>query len=443
MKTVLLIDDDKVIRMVLANALAKEGWRVLEAEDGQEGIQRALEDKPDAVVCDLLMPRCSGFQVCRTLRDKGLKLNDLKIVVTTSQVFDVDRLHALEAGADEVMIKPVNTAKLIESISAPRGVAIRSMGSPAPADANASAKISPKKNFLRFWGVRGSIPTPGPDTVHYGGNTSCVEVRIGGQLIILDAGSGLRALGVQLAKEFGPKALDMTLLLTHTHWDHIQGFPFFASAYNPKNNIRVLGYEGSRQGLQTCFQVQMENPFFPVRLAQMPGNISFELQEELEIDLGKVQCRVHFANHPGVTVAYRLESGSSTLVYMPDHEAYSRMRLHSANAPEAIAEVAGFAQAEEEKLLKFLQGADVLIMDSQYQLEEYESHIGWGHSCFEDTVVTAIKAGLKKLYLFHHDPSHSDETVSRMVARSREIVAEHKSDLIVESGREGVSCKLG
>jgi phosphoribosyl 1,2-cyclic phosphodiesterase/ActR/RegA family two-component response regulator len=443
MKTVLLIDDDKVIRMVLAKALAKEGWHVLEAEDGQEGIQRALVDKPDAVVCDLLMPRCNGFQVCRTLRDEGLKLNDLKIIITTSQVFAVDRLHALEAGADEVMIKPVNMAKLIEAISEPRGIAIRSKASKPAAKEVRPAKISPKKNFLRFWGVRGSIPTPGPETSHYGGNTSCVEVRIGGELIILDAGSGLRAMGVQLAKEFGGKALDMTMLLTHTHWDHIQGFPFFAPAYNPNNGLRVLGYEGSRQGLQTCFEVQMENPFFPIGLGQMPGNLRFELQEELELEIGKVSCRAHFANHPGVTVAYRLESGSANLVYMPDHEAYTRMRLHSANAPEAIAEVAGFSQAEEEKLMKFLEGADVLIMDSQYQLKEYESHIGWGHSCFEDTVTTAIRAGIKRLYLFHHDPSHADETVSRMVARSREIVAEHKSDLIVESGREGVICELG
>mgnify|MGYP005656026651 CR=1 FL=1 len=147
MKTVLLIDDDKVIRMVLAKALAKEGWHVLEAEDGQEGIQRALVDKPDAVVCDLLMPRCNGFQVCRTLRDEGLKLNDLKIIITTSQVFAVDRLHALEAGADEVMIKPVNMAKLIEAISEPRGIAIRSKASKPAAKEVRPAKISPKKNW--------------------------------------------------------------------------------------------------------------------------------------------------------------------------------------------------------------------------------------------------------------------------------------------------------
>ncbi len=439
MKTVLLIDDDKVIRTVVGKALAKEGWRVIEAEDGQEGIQRALEDKPDAVICDLLMPRCNGFQVCRTLRSEGLQLSDLKIIVTTSQVFEVDRLHALEAGADEVMLKPINHDKLIQELSTPRGLSIKSKSSGDEKKNIRKAKISDKKNFVRFWGVRGSIPTPGPETAHYGGNTSCVEMRVNGKLVILDAGSGLRALGVELMKEFGKKALDITLLLTHTHWDHIQGFPFFAAAYNPKNKVRVLGYEGSSKCIETCFSVQMENPFFPIRLTQMPGNLNFELQEEMQFELGDVKVFAHFTNHPGVTVAYRIESGKSKVIYMPDHEAYSRMRLHSAKAPEAVAEVASFSQAEEDRLQTFLQGADVLIMDSQYTPEEYESHIGWGHSCFEDSVSTAIKAGIKKFFLFHHDPTHSDEAISRMVARARKLVTEHKSDLIVESAREGMN----
>lgn len=442
MKTVLIIDDDKVIHMVVSKALTKEGWRVMEAEDGQEGIQKVLDEKPDAVICDLLMPRCNGFQVCRTLRDPALKLDELKIIVTTSQVFQTDRLHALESGADEVMLKPVNHAKLIEALSTPRGIAITNKDSGAPESKATAAEISKDENFIRFWGVRGSIPTPGPATAHYGGNTSCVELRAGGQIIILDAGSGIRTLGIQLAKEFGKASLDLTLLLTHTHWDHIQGFPFFPAAYSPNNKLRVVGFEGSRQGLQTSLQVQMDSPFFPIGLEQMPGNIKFDEQEEMEFDVKGVKCSALFTNHPGVTVAYRLETEKANVVYMPDHESYARMRLHTANAPKEIAQVAGFSLAEDNKLQAFLKDVEILILDSQYLVEEYGSHIGWGHSCFEDSVETAIRAGIKKLFLFHHDPSHDDETISRMVARCQAIVKDHGSDLIVESAREGLVCDL-
>src|SRR5262245_39686438 len=129
---------------------------------------------------------------------------------------------------------------------------------------------------LRFWGVRGSIPTPGPSTVHYGGNTSCVELRVDGQIIILDAGTGIRALGLALAEEFQDRPIDLTLLVSHTHWDHIQGFPFFPVAYDPKNTIRVLAFEGARKSLEATLSSQMESSYFPISMREMPGNITIE-----------------------------------------------------------------------------------------------------------------------------------------------------------------------
>src|ERR1700760_1773379 len=135
-------------------------------------------------------------------------------------------------------------------------------------------------NRFKFWGVRGSIPTPGPDTVHYGGNTSCIEVRADDEIIILDAGTGIRPLGLALVEEFKEKPLNITLLISHTHWDHIQGFPFFLPAYNASNKLRILGYEGARAGLATTFAGQMESPYFPIALQQMPGHIMInELKE--------------------------------------------------------------------------------------------------------------------------------------------------------------------
>src|SRR6185295_15376385 len=178
-----------------------------------------------------------------------------------------------------------------------------------------------------FWGVRGSIPTPGPRTVFYGGNTSCVEVQADGELILLDAGSGIRPFGVNLMAEHGDKPIDLTLLLTHTHWDHIQGFPFFAPAYDAKNKVTILGYEGAKSGLETTLSEQMESSYFPIGLSQMPGHISFRELKDMSFRIGKVDVAAIFVNHPGICVGYKLTTSAGSVAYFPDHEPNQRLRL--------------------------------------------------------------------------------------------------------------------
>ncbi|MGB0581093.1 MAG: response regulator [Limisphaerales bacterium] len=443
MRSVLVIDDGKMIRTQLALTLKQAGWDVIEAEDGLEGIEKALEHKPSAVICDLLMPRCNGFQVCRKLREHSDALPGLKLIVLSGQAYDVDRFNALESGADEYMIKPVDVGRLLKLLETPHG-ADKAEAPPATVPSEPSrAEVSAEENFVRFWGVRGSIPTPGPNTVHYGGNTSCVELRLAGQLVILDAGSGLRELGDGLMREFPGKSLDLTLLLTHSHWDHIQGFPFFIPAYLPHNRLRIRGFEGACQGLESTFAMQMEATYFPVGLGQMPGNITFDEQDDLEFEIGPLKCRSTFTNHPGVTMTYRLEANGKSVVYAPDHESFTRMRLHSNNAPEDEGRAAEYAAAEDARLKDFIQGADVLITDSQYTEEEYSAKVGWGHSCFEDAVRLAIDSGVKRLYLFHHDPRRSDEDLSRIIGEARELVDAAGSSLMVEAAREGCQVELG
>src|SRR5262245_57456461 len=220
MTTALVIDDDPDYRKLLGEILRNDSWQVLEAEDGEQGIQLAKTHRPAVVVCDLLMARANGFQVCRTLRRLD-SLETTRIVVTSGREFASDRQAALEAGADEYFTKPVEPADLLAALKRLARVPQAVNNFTPPASDSASGLR------VKFWGVRGSIPTPGPTTLHYGGNTSCVEVRFGNQIIILDAGTGLRLLGRELIAEFGEQPLDLTLLLTHTHWDHIQGLPFF------------------------------------------------------------------------------------------------------------------------------------------------------------------------------------------------------------------------
>ena len=268
---------------------------------------------------------------------------------------------------------------------------------------------------LTFWGVRGSTPAPGPSTVKFGGNTTCAELRADGEHIILDAGTGLRVLGLDLMQEFKDKPLSVTLLLTHVHWDHIQGFPFFQPAYQAQNTIRILGYEGARRSLQSTLEVQMDSPFFPISFRDLPAKILIEEMKEQQFAVGKVKVRAARAKHSGVTMGYRLETSAGVIAFVPDHE--------SAPGEDAGA------------LTEIIAGADVLMLDCQYTAEEYPKKVGWGHGCLDDAVRVACEAGVKRLYLFHHDPTHDDDFVENMVARARELACDH--DIEIDAAREG------
>ena len=439
MKTALLIDDDAIFRKVSGKWLRDAGWNTLEADDGEKGISMALEHRPDLVVCDLLMPRCNGFHVCRALRQNREVLPSTKIIVTTSSIYGVDQINALEAGADAYLVKPIKPSEFLNSIERLflkggdttaflRG---HKVGAPSTRGPAPSAVTEADRTLVRFWGVRGSIPTPGSATAYYGGNTSCVEVRAEGQLIILDAGSGIRPLGVALGAEFKDRPLHCTLLISHTHWDHIQGFPFFAPAYNPRNSVRILGYEGSSAGLQATLSGQMESPYFPVGWKQLPSNISIEELKEMQFTLGPVQVKTSFLNHPGICVGYRIISRHGSVAYLPDNEPFQH---RSNNGTEMLQHV----RREEERLTEFIRGVDVLIIDSQYDSAEYSSHVGWGHGCIEDVVSLALEAKVKQLYLFHHDPSHDDEFISKMVLKARAIAQQKKSRILIDAAREGL-----
>lgn len=298
MPTVLLIEDDDESRRATAELFSAGDWTVLQAEDGATGIDLALKHRPDVILCDLLMPKANGFQVCRAIRQQ---LQPTKIIVISGRDYGVDRASAIEAGADEYLVKPITWEILSSAIDR---ILPEFPRKPVPA-ANGADFHTPSTR-IKLWGVRGSIPTPGASTVRYGGNTTCVEIRTDGEIIVLDAGSGIRLLGMELEKEFGDRPIRLTLLITHTHWDHIQGLPFFQPVYNSKNQIRVLGYEGARAGLAAIIAGQMETPFFPVSMRDLPSNIAIEELKEMEFSIGKVRVRAKFANHPGICAGYRL-----------------------------------------------------------------------------------------------------------------------------------------
>jgi phosphoribosyl 1,2-cyclic phosphodiesterase len=255
---------------------------------------------------------------------------------------------------------------------------------------------------VKFWGVRGSIACPSPDHMVYGGNTSCVEVMAGGHLFILDAGTGIRGLGRKILRDGVTSA---TLLLTHTHWDHINGFPFFAPAFSPEFRLRIMAghLSGKPGGIRAVLANQMENPTFPVPLSAMRGQLSFDdFAAGDTLSFGDdVMVRTGALRHPNGATGYRIEHGGVSVCYVTDTE-------HLPGQPD-------------ENVLALIAGADLVIYDSTYTDAEFPAKVGWGHSTWQEGVRLCRAAGVKRLVMFHHDPDHDDAFMTHIEDEARRM----------------------
>ena len=281
---------------------------------------------------------------------------------------------------------------------------------------------------VTFWGTRGSIPTPGQSTVRYGGNTTCVEIRHNDDIVIVDAGTGIRGLGYKLLRERGAH-LDIPLLITHTHWDHIQGLPFFLPAFIKGNRLRVFGPHSHESSFDKVLANQMQFSYFPVNFAQLAADISPRTLRELEsFDLGEITVTPKYINHPIPTLAYRFDADGKSIVFLTDFEPY-RDIIYNGVCPdeeerEEFEDVQDAVREQNEGVRLFAEGADVLVIDAQYTDEEYNNgRIGWGHTSMKQAVEIAISANAKRVVFFHHDPDRSDDDLDRLVAEHRERVA--------------------
>ena len=292
---------------------------------------------------------------------------------------------------------------------------------------------------VTFWGTRGSIPSPGPDTVRYGGNTSCVEVRADGHVLIFDAGTGIRSLGLALAREFKGQPLTVHLFISHTHWDHIQGFPFFVPAYTPDTTIHVYGAPGQGQSFEKVLRGQMEADYFPVGLYDMTATIDVHEFRAAPFEIGSVRVDAAHVNHPAMNLAYRVTCDGRRLVYATDVEPYANTLDHVAGRG---ADGRMFGEKLDRELVEFVAGADLHIADAQYTDDEYPAKVGWGHSALSATVDLAVAARVKSLALFHHDPMHADDVVAAMEHTARESIAARGAEIQCFAAAEGQSLTL-
>ncbi len=296
---------------------------------------------------------------------------------------------------------------------------------------------------LRFWGTRGSIPTPGKATAKYGGNTPCVELRLDdGHLIIFDAGTGIRVLGDHLLES--GESIQAHILISHPHWDHIQGFPFFKPAFISGNELTIVGSEPEGITLRRVIADQMNKIYFPIQISELKARINFKPVGEETFQIRNATVNTIFVNHPALALGYRVTQNGKSVVYISDNEPFDREVAHQmTNLAAPVLQLYQSANGDPNKrIFDFVKNADVLIHDATYTPEEYIDKVGWGHSHYLFTLKVAHEGQVKKLLLFHHEQTHNDERVADIEKKCQREVSRRKYGFECTAAAEGMELEF-
>jgi len=400
---VAVVDTDEAALSVVEQTLRDNGYVVRSFKDGVQALDQIRKWKPILVLVNTILPRLDGFSLLSAMRQEK-ELEHTRIVMFSEKRFHFDKKLSSELGADDFFEKPFEPHQLLEKVR----------------------RALDRKLRIRFWGVRGSVPVSGPHVVKYGGNTPCVQVGLSSrEQVIFDAGTGIRELGKFLLSK--RKEWVGRIFLSHHHWDHIQGLPFFGPAYVPGNDFTILGPSLPEVELEKIVSDQMESVYFPINMNHLSGKIEFRGLVEDEYDMDRFSLRTLLVNHPGLAFAYRLTYDGKSVVYIPDNEIPTASETRDNN---------------RERVVQFISGADVLIHDAQYTDDEYPSKAGWGHSTWREAIQLAVDGQVKRLVLFHHDPDHTDEFLDQTLDACRKALQEDHAGIECDMAQEGVEIEI-
>ena len=410
MEKVALVDDDADVRRVAEIRLKAAGYDVSTAADGEAGLQLIRAERPQVVLLDLMMPKIHGYAVLQQLRGDPT-LRGVRVIVTSAKTYPADIQKAKDVGADDYLTKPYDLDELVARVRA----AIEAAG---------------PRVTVKFWGTRGSIPTPGPRTIRYGGNTACVEVRCGEKILMFDCGTGAREMGLALQSEFKGRPMEVNVFVGHTHWDHIQGFPFFMPAYIPGAKLTIHSLRGSDKSLEKVFTGQMDSSYFPVSVSDLLARLQF-VELDGAVKVGDITVSHVYLNHPGVAIGFRVDIGKKSVVYISDHEPYRRLQGDNEHNRKL-----------DREIDQFSRGADLYIREAQYTDEEYPQKRGWGHSTWSDALESAHEANVNLLALYHHDPMHDDDTLDRIVNECRAVMQQRGMHFVCFAAADNLELTL-
>lgn len=381
-----IVDDDRIFLKMMSRFLEPVAAHIVEKNSSTDALTEIIDQKPDCVLLDMMMPELDGLEMIQRLRQHR-ELDGTKIIVISGKTYAFDRDRALAFGADGYITKPVKSESVVEQI----------------------LRIVEDRIEMRFWGIRGTLPVPGPTSVRYGGNTSCVSLEFPrGAFFIFDAGSGIKGLSDYLMAE-KPQLATARIFISHPHWDHINALPFFVPLYLPGKEFEICGPAHGDITMRELISGQMDGVYFPIKIKEFSARVYFRDLKEEEIEIEGIRIRTMLLNHPGYCLGYRIAYKDRIVCYVTDNEIHPVDSEH--HNPYYI-----------QQLSAFVQGADALITDCTYTASEYTAKVNWGHSAVEQVAELAAKSGVKTLYLFHHDPGQSDDHIDAKLALARKVV---------------------
>lgn len=390
-----IIDDDSAILNLYKSLFEKAGFTATAMHSSKDVLPKIIAEQPDCVISNGLIHEANLFQ---EIRNNKLLKQPKFIFVTDKH----DRKQAFELGVDGYIPKPINPKDFVKQV----------------------LDVVTGKIIIKFWGVRGTLPVPGKNSLRYGGNTNCVTLDIAGKhFFIFDAGTGIKALSDYLVKE-NKFPISAKIFITHPHYDHIHGLPFFVPLYMKENQFELYGTDQGGYKIKELISGQMDTIYFPITIEEFSASLKFHDLKEESINIEDIHIETIYLNHPGKCLAYRVNYNNKTFCYITDNELYLE---NSAN----------FHENELNKLIKFMQNADVVVIDATYSDEEYARKTNWGHSSISRVIEVAHKANIKLLCLYHHDLYQFDDEIDKKLQKAEELLAALHSKTKVIAPHEG------
>ncbi len=434
-RKILVADPSASIVELVKRALQDTDCMVYSAANGQECIDKIAQIEPDLIIVELTLSLVYGIEILRRLRQNPAT-SSTGVVISTWRAVQQDYQMAMENGASYYLLKPFseNTIQRIvtrfyEGTLKPAPFPLAGIR-PLPEADYYNPTVGAPERYIRFWGTRGSIPVAGQEYLIYGGNTACLEVCDGEHLVIIDAGSGIRSLGQQVLKS---TYREIHLIIGHTHWDHILGFPFFSPVYSARYDVHIYAAKGFDKNVSELFKGMLDRDYFPVKLEEMQARFIFhDLVDNEPVTIGKIEIAYAYASHPGATLCFKIKVADKTIGYATDNEV-----LTGYHGDPNLIDFYHPLLFSTRNLIEFFQGCDILIHEAQYFPLEYRYKVGWGHSSVSNATVFVKHTKAKEWIVTHHDPEHTDQVLREKLLLHKKVLEECHCDCTVDIAYDG------
>ena len=424
---ILVADQNPDLFKAIKKSKHASHYRFELARDGFECLSKVESFQPDLILMELMLPKIHGIEILRKTKTDP-RTKHIGIILTTAHLMIQNYRAALRMQCDYFLEKPFEISKLFTLIK----LFFKEKLEPAPFEGILPTvaagkhcylpKMHSSTSYIKFWGTRGSNSVSGAEYIRFGGNTCCLEIRHGEDLVIIDAGTGIRTLGAHLAST---KAKNIHLIIGHTHWDHLAGFPFFAPIYDPECHLTLWTPIGFEKTTKELFTDMLAYAYFPVRLDEIQAHISFrDIHEREPFQIGNIEINSHYAYHPGATLCFKFGIGKHTFGYTTDNEFL--MGYHG--NPNAITKNHPLL-APYRSMIEFFKGCDFLVHEAQYTPLEYQSKVGWGHSSVSNACALIRHAEINQWIITHHDPKHTDDDLLKKMQLQYDILDDCKMEV--------------